>query len=145
MPFFRQRDGRGGGQGDPLVRGAEQLVADETGGQIGFGVEPAQPAQALAIVEKPRVEEIGRLATRFGREPAETQHTARQGVGQEVLLEPGHWRGSLPVNFAAAVRIITLNINGIRSAERKGLSRWLVRAEPWDVVCLQDLKAGPDA
>ena len=42
------------------------------------------------------------------------------------------------------MRIITLNINGIRSAERKGLSRWLARAEPWDVVCLQDLKAGPD-
>ena len=42
------------------------------------------------------------------------------------------------------MRIITLNINGIRSAERKGLSRWLARAEPWDVVCLQDLKAGLD-
>ena len=42
------------------------------------------------------------------------------------------------------MRIVTLNVNGIRSAQRKGLSRWLARAEPWDVVCLQDLKAGPD-
>jgi exodeoxyribonuclease-3 len=41
------------------------------------------------------------------------------------------------------VRIITLNVNGIRSAERRGLSRWLARAEPWDVVCLQEIKAGP--
>jgi len=42
------------------------------------------------------------------------------------------------------VRIITLNVNGIRSAERRGLARWLVRAEPWDVVCLQEIKAGHD-
>ena len=42
------------------------------------------------------------------------------------------------------MRIITLNVNGIRSAERKGLSRWLKRAEPWDVVCLQEIKAHLD-
>jgi exodeoxyribonuclease-3 len=38
------------------------------------------------------------------------------------------------------VRIITLNVNGLRSAERKGFARWLSRAEPWDVVCLQEIK-----
>jgi exodeoxyribonuclease-3 len=38
------------------------------------------------------------------------------------------------------MRIITLNVNGLRSAERKGLSRWLARAEPWDVVCAQEIK-----
>jgi exodeoxyribonuclease-3 len=42
------------------------------------------------------------------------------------------------------LRIITLNVNGIRSAERKGFARWLARAEPWDVVCVQEIKAGPD-
>ena len=42
------------------------------------------------------------------------------------------------------MRIITLNVNGIRSAERKGLARWLARAEPWDVVCLQEIKCMPD-
>jgi exodeoxyribonuclease III len=40
------------------------------------------------------------------------------------------------------VRVITLNVNGIRSSERRGLARWLGRAEPWDVVCLQEIKAG---
>jgi exodeoxyribonuclease-3 len=39
------------------------------------------------------------------------------------------------------MRIITLNVNGIRSADRKGLGRWLARAEPWDVVCLQEVRA----
>ena len=42
------------------------------------------------------------------------------------------------------MRVITLNVNGIRSAERKGFARWLVRAEPWDVVCLQEIKATAD-
>jgi len=43
-----------------------------------------------------------------------------------------------------AVRIITLNVNGLRSAERKGLARWLARAEPWDVVCVQEIKCLQD-
>jgi len=38
------------------------------------------------------------------------------------------------------MRIITLNVNGLRAAERKGLARWLARVEPWDVVCLQEIK-----
>jgi exodeoxyribonuclease III len=39
------------------------------------------------------------------------------------------------------MRVITVNLNGIRSAERRGFARWLARAEPWDVVCLQELRA----
>ncbi len=39
------------------------------------------------------------------------------------------------------MRVITLNVNGIRSAERKGFAHWLARGEPWDVVCLQEIKA----
>ena len=41
------------------------------------------------------------------------------------------------------MRIITLNVNGIRSAGRKGLANWLTRGTPWDVVCLQEIKARP--
>ena len=39
------------------------------------------------------------------------------------------------------MRIITLNVNGIRSAERRGLAHWLSRGNPWDVVCLQEIRA----
>jgi exodeoxyribonuclease-3 len=39
------------------------------------------------------------------------------------------------------MRIITLNVNGIRSAARKGLFDWLPRQDA-DVVCLQEIKAG---
>jgi exodeoxyribonuclease-3 len=42
------------------------------------------------------------------------------------------------------MRIITLNVNGIRSAERKGLAAWLAAAEPWDVLCVQELKCQAD-
>jgi exodeoxyribonuclease-3 len=38
------------------------------------------------------------------------------------------------------VRVTTLNVNGIRSAARKGLYRWLAAQKP-DVVCLQEIKA----
>lgn len=36
--------------------------------------------------------------------------------------------------------ICTLNVNGIRSADRRGFSRWLKRARP-DYLCLQELRA----
>ncbi|MEW6688094.1 MAG: exodeoxyribonuclease III [Pseudomonadota bacterium] len=38
------------------------------------------------------------------------------------------------------MRVITLNVNGIRSAAKKGLYRWLA-AQRADVVCLQEIKA----
>jgi exodeoxyribonuclease-3 len=38
------------------------------------------------------------------------------------------------------MRIITLNLNGIRSAARKGFFRWMARSRA-DVVCVQELKA----
>jgi exodeoxyribonuclease-3 len=38
------------------------------------------------------------------------------------------------------LRIITLNLNGIRSASRKGCLPWLASQDP-DVVCLQEIKA----
>ena len=38
------------------------------------------------------------------------------------------------------MRVITLNVNGIRSAARKGLYRWLAAQEA-DVACLQEIKA----
>ena len=38
------------------------------------------------------------------------------------------------------MRVITLNVNGIRSATKKGLFRWLA-SQRADVVCLQEMKA----
>jgi len=48
----------------------------------------------------------------------------------------GAWRGP---RFPIALRVITLNVNGIRSAAKKGLFRWLA-AQRADVVCLQEMK-----
>jgi exodeoxyribonuclease-3 len=38
------------------------------------------------------------------------------------------------------VKIVTLNVNGIRAAARKGLYRWLA-AQRADIACLQEIKA----
>ena len=38
------------------------------------------------------------------------------------------------------VRIITINLNGIRSAAGKGFYEWLAQQDA-DIVCLQELKA----
>ncbi|WNB17953.1 exodeoxyribonuclease III [Marivirga arenosa] len=41
------------------------------------------------------------------------------------------------------MNIISYNVNGIRAAEKKGLSEWLKEEKP-DVFCLQELKANRD-
>jgi exodeoxyribonuclease III len=41
------------------------------------------------------------------------------------------------------MKIITYNVNGIRSALSKGLITWIMREKP-DVLCLQEIKAQPD-
>ena len=41
------------------------------------------------------------------------------------------------------MRIITINVNGIRAAERKGFFDWLKKQNA-DVVCLQEIKAQED-
>ena len=38
------------------------------------------------------------------------------------------------------MKVVTLNVNGLRSAAKKGLYRWL-SAQKADVICLQELKA----
>ena len=38
------------------------------------------------------------------------------------------------------MRVVTLNVNGIRSAGRKGFFRWLA-AQRADIACLQEIKA----
>lgn len=41
------------------------------------------------------------------------------------------------------MKIISYNVNGIRSAISKGFINWLQQANP-DVVCLQEIKATPE-
>jgi exodeoxyribonuclease-3 len=42
--------------------------------------------------------------------------------------------------YHGAMRVMTLNVNGIRSAARKGVLPWLA-AQPVDVICLQEIRA----
>lgn len=45
-----------------------------------------------------------------------------------------------PLSLCAQMRIITLNLNGIRAAARKGFYDWLITQDA-DLVCLQETKA----
>lgn len=42
-----------------------------------------------------------------------------------------------------AMKIVSVNVNGIRAAEKKGFFQWLQRSKP-DIVCLQEIKAQLD-
>ena len=41
------------------------------------------------------------------------------------------------------MKIVSYNVNGIRSAISKGLLQWIEQYQP-DVLCFQELKATPD-
>lgn len=41
------------------------------------------------------------------------------------------------------MRIISYNVNGIRSAMNKGFTEWL-KTDPADVICLQEIKANQE-
>lgn len=41
------------------------------------------------------------------------------------------------------MRIITYNVNGIRSAMKKGFAEWL-QSDPADIICLQEIKANKE-
>jgi exodeoxyribonuclease-3 len=42
------------------------------------------------------------------------------------------------------LKITTINLNGLRSAERRGFRRWLGRAKP-DVLCLQEIRCDEES
>lgn len=51
--------------------------------------------------------------------------------------------GARAAGLRASLTLCTLNVAGIRSAERKGFLPWLARRRP-DVLCLQELRALPE-
>ena len=120
-------------------------------------IEFAPAAQALAVVEQAGVEEVRRQAPGLGLEFAEAQH-----FGVPRRKSRNSWRKSdMAADFArgiaectgynrrhdidcvALMRIITLNLNGIRSAASKGLAGWLAHVAPMDVCACRRVKAQP--
>ena len=59
---------------------------------------------------------------------------------KKTLSSASSFRPNPRLRGASVFRILTLNVNGIRSAGTKGLFRWLPKADA-DVVCLQEVKA----
>src|SRR5207247_1778752 len=59
--------------------------------------------------------------------------------GREVPARAGEVVGRARRRLQFPSRVITLNVNGVRSAASKGVFRWLATQRP-DVVCLQEMK-----
>ena len=57
-----------------------------------------------------------------------------------MCAHAGRWMNSLPCNPLKTMRIISANVNGIRSAYQKGFLDYLGTAGA-DILCLQELKA----
>ena len=143
-------DRDGGHERNALVCRPEQHVERHVRFDDRFRVELRERFQRCAVVKQPCIEKIRRNASCLGRELAETQDLLFDGKADELLTKIGCQPRSrvarsaernAPVRVARSMlRIITLNVNGIRSAARKGFVQWLARARA-DVVCVQELKA----
>ncbi len=130
-PIFGKPDRRCGYQWDTFVSGPEQLIELNARFEDRLGVELPQLAQRIAVIEQPSIEKVGGQASRLGHEFAEAQDLLGQCEFDKLLSE---------VQNSLHLRIISLNLNGIRSAVNKGLLPWMA-AQKADVVCLQEVKA----
>src|SRR5438445_6789424 len=88
------------------------------------------PASSRHVVGRARAGEEGRLP-RAGADRRSREVSARAGA-----VVGGARRG---LRFSIVLRVVTLNVNGVRSAAKKGLFRWLATQRA-DVVCLQEMK-----
>ncbi|MNL20892.1 hypothetical protein D3C87_1421610 [compost metagenome] len=94
-----QRHGRGRGERDALVRGAEKHIELHARIQQRLGVEARQLADRAAAVEQSGIEEIGTDTARLDLEAAETQYALLQGESDEIKggggrVGGGHSNGS---------------------------------------------------
>jgi exodeoxyribonuclease-3 len=68
------------------------------------------------------------------------RHPLRADGAETIPFLPPTVNSAFNLLYTFAVRIITLNVNGIRSAASKGFFDWLKRQRA-DVVCVQETKA----
>src|SRR5690606_7999127 len=74
------------------------------------------------------------------RELTTKAQSTQRATKEEVLLCVPSWPWCLCGESSIAMKITSINVNGLRSAARKGFFDWLAREAP-DVVCVQELKA----
>jgi exodeoxyribonuclease-3 len=146
-----QRDAGCGRQRYTLVGGAEKDIECHAAVDDSLSIEPSQSRQVCTGIEQAGIEKIGTGSTGFQGELAEAQDVGADGKLNKVALVIFH--GQLQVVIAGrggyhtrrvypvrTMRIITVNVNGIRAAAKKGFFQWMTRQQA-DVVCLQETKA----
>ena len=155
-PGVGERDRDRGDERYPLVCRTEQGVESDAAGEYRFRVELGQLFQRRAVVEQPASKKYGdsRPALVLNSPKRRTfvaivkrMKSCLKSDAMSEVRYSGALTGAMRGVRSRAVRlklmkIITLNLNGIRSAARKGFFEWLPRQRA-DVVCVQELKAQP--
>src|SRR5690606_17430685 len=142
----RQRDGGGRRERNSLVCRAEQQVEGDASFAFGFEqrarIEAGERAERGAVAEQPGVEEVRRQAAGLRAEFAEAQYAALDGEADKLRAQiVCHVRNHREKErVGAMIRVVTLNLNGIRSAARRGWVEW-ANAQGADVVCVQEVRA----
>src|SRR5690606_29089781 len=95
-----------------------------------------------AVAEQPGVEEVRRQAAGLRAEFAEAQYAALDGEADKLRAQiVCHVRNHREKErVGAMIRVVTLNLNGIRSAARRGWVEW-ANAQGADVACVQAVRA----
>jgi exodeoxyribonuclease-3 len=139
----------GGCQRYPLVGRAKQNIELDAGSDDGLCIKAAQTGQLTPRVEQASIEKIRADTPRFESEFAETQYAGVYGKLQKLFLVLLHVFPPTVCKLrydtragdrGERMRIVSVNVNGIRAAARKGFFGWMSR-QCADVVCLQETKA----
>jgi exodeoxyribonuclease III len=133
--MLRERHRRGRRERDAFVGGTEEHVEREARVRERCRIAAPEHRERFTVAEFARVEEVGTLASGLELEGSEAQRVARKrelDEGELIFLHP------VPA-IIAAMRIITLNVCGIRSAAAKGFFRW-ARRQGADFICLQETR-----
>src|SRR5690606_20835224 len=116
--------------------------AGALGGEQRVGIEARQSPERGAVAEQSGVEEVRRQSPGLGAELAEPQDAGLHGEPDKLRAQIVGQRFT-PLrtdSLDAMIRVVTLNLNGIRSAARKGWLEWAA-AQRADVLCVQEIKA----
>jgi hypothetical protein len=142
-PWRRQRDA--------LVGGAEQHVEVDGRNRRWPGRRSGPAAPAAPVLNRPALKKYGLTRPDF-RVNSPKRSTPGRGEfekgllvilhGNDCLAGKGRYDTRFP-RHGESMRIITANLNGIRSAARKGFFDWMLRRRPTWSACRRPRRRPP--
>ena len=138
-----QLDGHGRRQGNAFIGGTKEHVELQAGFDQPTCIEFSQAAQFGAVIEQTSVEEVRRQAPGLDLEFPNRSTWDCNGKGHKVLSQGVLRSGVAHDEWCLVFRLVSLNLNGIRSAATKGLVPWAESVSA-DCMGVQELKVHVD-